>query len=409
MAKNNSSFRASLFGGLNKEDVEEYIKTLENEIESIKVLHQREKNELMRRMEAQREGAEDGQVPKLQEELRLSEERAQELTRQLEEKERDAERLRRALEEKERDAERLRRALAEKPEGDGRLEAELQKARQELEQYRLKFGQGKAKARQVQEELQHKENRARMLSQQLEEKEQENQRLRRALAARGDQGAPSKEELERRGQELEQLRRTLEAKGEQEARLRQELEQARQELARRNEDALAKEDEASRYLALEKENEALRREKAEAEKKLEAALRPDQGAEGCQAAGKVLEDARQTARMMEEEARKRSGEILESANRKAKKQKEIMKMRITMELADKGIQLIAAKHEIDQYAKQIKRAQEGLNDIYASMSQMAGSMPVGLADFWKDDLYGEAEDQEQTDLSMWSSGGAPEE
>lgn len=37
----NRLFRTALFGGYNKEDVEEYIKTLEHEIESIKVLHQK--------------------------------------------------------------------------------------------------------------------------------------------------------------------------------------------------------------------------------------------------------------------------------------------------------------------------------------------------------------------------------
>nr|WP_307998608.1 hypothetical protein [uncultured Merdimonas sp.] len=47
----NGTFRTALFGGYNKEDVDEYIKTLEHEIESIKVLHQKEKLELMRRAE----------------------------------------------------------------------------------------------------------------------------------------------------------------------------------------------------------------------------------------------------------------------------------------------------------------------------------------------------------------------
>ena len=48
----NSMFRKVLFGGLNKADVEEYIQTLENEIDSIKVLHQKEKGDLMRRLDA---------------------------------------------------------------------------------------------------------------------------------------------------------------------------------------------------------------------------------------------------------------------------------------------------------------------------------------------------------------------
>ena len=47
----NGTFRTALFGGYNKEDVDEYIKTLEHEIDSIKVLHQKEKLELMRKVE----------------------------------------------------------------------------------------------------------------------------------------------------------------------------------------------------------------------------------------------------------------------------------------------------------------------------------------------------------------------
>lgn len=63
----NGMFRTSLFGGFNKTDVEEYIKTLEHEIESVKVLHQKEKADLLRKMEDSQEKAEqvDLEVPKL--------------------------------------------------------------------------------------------------------------------------------------------------------------------------------------------------------------------------------------------------------------------------------------------------------------------------------------------------------
>lgn len=44
-------FRTALFGGYNREDVEEYIKNLEYEIESVKALHQKEKLELVRKAE----------------------------------------------------------------------------------------------------------------------------------------------------------------------------------------------------------------------------------------------------------------------------------------------------------------------------------------------------------------------
>lgn len=47
----NGTFRMALFGGYNRDDVEEYIQSLEHEIESIKMLHQKEKQELMRKVE----------------------------------------------------------------------------------------------------------------------------------------------------------------------------------------------------------------------------------------------------------------------------------------------------------------------------------------------------------------------
>ncbi len=47
----NDLFRIAIFGGYNKEDVQEYIKSLENEIETVKLLHQREKDDLLRQLE----------------------------------------------------------------------------------------------------------------------------------------------------------------------------------------------------------------------------------------------------------------------------------------------------------------------------------------------------------------------
>lgn len=51
MAGSGKMFRTAMFGGYNREDVEEYVKTVEHEIDSIKVLHQKEKGELLRRLE----------------------------------------------------------------------------------------------------------------------------------------------------------------------------------------------------------------------------------------------------------------------------------------------------------------------------------------------------------------------
>lgn len=45
------TFRAALFGGYNRDDVDEYIQNMEHEIEAVKLLHQKEKLELIRRAE----------------------------------------------------------------------------------------------------------------------------------------------------------------------------------------------------------------------------------------------------------------------------------------------------------------------------------------------------------------------
>lgn len=60
----NSTFRAALFGGYNREDVDEYIKNMEHEIESVKLLHQKEKIELIRRAEES-----EGELALVREEL----------------------------------------------------------------------------------------------------------------------------------------------------------------------------------------------------------------------------------------------------------------------------------------------------------------------------------------------------
>lgn len=57
----NEIFRVSVFGGFNKEDVKEYILSLESEIESLKILHQKEKNELLQKLSA----AEEREIKKI--------------------------------------------------------------------------------------------------------------------------------------------------------------------------------------------------------------------------------------------------------------------------------------------------------------------------------------------------------
>ena len=63
---NNSLFRKSFLGGWKKEDVEEYIQNLEHEIESIKVMHQKEKNDLLKKVEEYEENGTTGESGDIQ-------------------------------------------------------------------------------------------------------------------------------------------------------------------------------------------------------------------------------------------------------------------------------------------------------------------------------------------------------
>lgn len=47
----NGMFRTAVFGGYNRDDVDEYIQTLEKEMDSVRELHQKEKEDLIRRAE----------------------------------------------------------------------------------------------------------------------------------------------------------------------------------------------------------------------------------------------------------------------------------------------------------------------------------------------------------------------
>ena len=83
---NNSLFRKTFFGGLNKEDVEEYIQNLEHEIESVKVLHQKEKADLLKKIDeyeekdaAEKEGLLQKELEAVRQKLKNTQEEMQTL------------------------------------------------------------------------------------------------------------------------------------------------------------------------------------------------------------------------------------------------------------------------------------------------------------------------------------------
>ena len=275
MAKNDL-FRVALFGGFNKEDVQEYMKTLVNEIEAIKVLHQKEKNELLRKIEEGKTAAAES------EELEA-------LKGELEKKASEAESLRSAVLRKEEEAAQLQRALDKSAEEHTLLEEELKKQREDPADERAQ--------------------------QELAELETENRRLEKQL-----------EEAEKRLLKLEA-----------------EAEQLREE----------------------KEQEILDRETI----------------------AKVLENAYRNADLIREDGEKEREPMLKEAVAEAEKQREEIVSKVNSELEAKGIQLMAAKHKIEHYMKEVNSAQQGLYNIYMRMNRMMENMPLRLDDYWKGDQY----------------------
>ncbi|WP_373218653.1 hypothetical protein [Ruminococcus sp. 5_1_39BFAA] len=144
----NDMFRVALFGGYNKEDVMEYIRSLENDIESIKVLHQKEKNDLIRSMEQNAETAQvdEGELQRLKSELEQKEEELRQKDSELVQK---AEEVRQKDSELEQKAEELRQKDSELEQKD----EELRQRDSELENIQKELGEKEEELGNVQKNL----------------------------------------------------------------------------------------------------------------------------------------------------------------------------------------------------------------------------------------------------------------
>ena len=296
-------FRAALFGGYNKEDVHEYIQTLENEIEAVKVLNQKEKNDLLRQLEESKEKQEESTDAK--------------------------------------------------------------------------------------EELQRTKEKSAGLEEELRRKEEESAGLEQELQKMKEEAAIFQEELEKARKELSE-------------RLEAPALDAEAEAERLPGSEEAENEEYASYVSAQREKVRLLSENAELKARLEA-LNKELEAMGEQADSaregdsddffdyrtvtKIIEEAHRNAELIREEAQRQSEQIVEKAIEDAEKQKGVIAARINMELEEKGIQLIAAKHKIDQYMKEVNSAQQGLYNIYTRMNRMIENMPIRLDDYWDGEHY----------------------
>lgn len=301
----NSMFRKVLFGGLNKADVEEYIQTLENEIDSIKVLHQKEKGDLMRRLDA-----------------------ANEEVLAAQEKEREA---REALEE---NLSEGRPETGENKEEAARLQGEVEELRRQLEETRAEKTRWEERAAQ---------------------EEGRREALEAETAARGGSG--------------------VEGTGMRDAAERQKAEET--------------------YRRLSKENEELKRqlEEQQAFRGQRDGEEPDGDFFDYATVKKILEDANRNARLIEEEARERADKLVEETKQEMERRKKDAAARMGAELEEKGIQLIAAKYKIEQYARELCNVHEGMYNVYNRMNKLIDEMPVRLDDYWEGEHYRMLEDE----------------
>ena len=159
------------------------------------------------------------------------------------------------------------------------------------------------------------------------------------------------------------------------------------------------------YEDLLEKNASMRERLRSAEEELRK-LRENQGSDyfDYETVSRIMDEARRNAAEIEENAREKAEKMLEDAKAETESQKELVVRRINAQLEEKGIELMAAKYKIEQYAKEIDSAQQGLYNLNVRVKKMAESMPVRLDDYWQGEHYRSLERM----LSAEGNGSLPE-
>ncbi len=149
----NGMFRSALIGGFNKDDVYEYVQTLENEIEAVKALHQKEKNELLQKLEAEDEKCQESEetLSKLQEAISQKAVKEQEEREELQKKKEELLEWSRTLENMRAELDKRAGDYAREKSRAARLEMELQKQEEERKKQASKEAEEAAKPVQASE------------------------------------------------------------------------------------------------------------------------------------------------------------------------------------------------------------------------------------------------------------------
>ena len=372
MAKNDL-FRVSLIGGYNKTDVEEYVKNMENEIESVKVMCKKEKNDLIRRIDNNEE-ASVLQKELLEKDLQEAQEKLKVETQELQETKEEL---------------RIRTQDLQK------AESELGVRTQELQETKEKLSTRTQELQKAEKELEIKTQELQEAQEELKARTQELQELQEELKARTQE---LQEELRVRTQELqEELRgRTQELQEEQEQKTQESLdadhlwEAGTDQAADTTEtDVLLLENKMLKQELQEKSEELLILQQQYKQLKTE---NQDEGFLDRNTIAEIMRDARENAKLIKEETMKERDRMLEAARTEAEKLKSDLLLQMNSELEDKGIQLIAAKYKIIQYIKEVKFAEEGLYNIHSRMNNLVESMTARLDNYWDGEKYKILED-----------------
>ncbi len=372
-------FRVSVFGGFNKEDVKEYILSLESEIESLKMLHQKEKNEFLQKLSAMEERGDTEDI-------------LQKLQHELEEKDARIKSMKDALQQTAQvavpaDREEFERCLKEKEESFQTREEKWKTEIADLE---------KTYQRLLSEERKEKE----ALRKQMEAYEK--QGVEQNAAAEDERIKLLKEAKNQAEAEREAALKSLEearnqAEAERDAALKALAEYRnrnadREETVRKLEEY--KQKAASEKRDLENQVALLQARKLDAEAKItQMKEEQERSFMDYQTISKVLEDANRSAKLIKEEARQEKERLLREAHLQIEKEKSEVVSKVNAELENKGIQLVAAKYKIEQYTKEVKRIQENMDQWTNRMENMVNHMPARLDDYWKGEHYEKLEEQ----------------
>ena len=408
-------FRVSVFGGFNKEDVKEYILSLESEIESLKMLHQKEKNEFLQKLSAMEErGNTEDILQKLRHELEEKDARIKSMKDALQQTAQasvpaDREEFERCLKEKEESfqarEEKWKTEIADLEKTYQRLLSEERKEKEALRKQMEAY-----EKQRVEQNAAAEDERIKLLKEAKNQDEAEKEAALKSLEEAKNQAEAEKEaalksleeaknqaeaEKEAALKSLEEAKNQAEA--EKDAALKALAEYRngnadREELARELEEY--KQKAASEKQDLEKQVALLQARKLDAEAKItQMKEEQERSFMDYQTISKVLEDANRSAKLIKEEARQEKERLLREAHLQIEKEKSEVVSKVNAELENKGIQLVAAKYKIEQYTKEVKRIQENMYQLTNRMENMVNHMPARLDDYWKGEHYEKLEEQ----------------